>query len=244
MRPTSDTRLATSGFENIGSGGFATRLEQAVGHCCAGFGATEKARSEKAQVDGVNRKIENTKDQLISFSQCDDTLSTSTPFTSNLELALFAASLAHSLVDERLVNVRNDTSSRNGGLDERVQFFVSPNGELQMARRNALDLEILAGITRQLEDFGREVLEDGRRVDGRGRSDAVALVHGLLEETVHTTDGELQTSLAGTRLGSLFGGRGLAALASFAAFSTFSGLRAVCEQDVFNGRGEWHAKFG
>jgi len=32
------------------------------------------------------------------------------------------------LVDERFVDMRDDTSTGNGGLDEGVQFFVSPDG--------------------------------------------------------------------------------------------------------------------
>lgn len=93
------------------------------------------------------------------------------------------------------MNVGNDTSTRNRRLDQGIEFFVTTNGELQMPRRNALDLQVLAGVSRQFEHFGRQVFENGRRVDGGGGSDAVALVDGLFQETMDATDWELQTSL-------------------------------------------------
>jgi hypothetical protein len=122
------------------------------------------------------------------------------------------------------VNVRNDTTPGNGCFDEGIEFFVPPNGQLQMPGRDSFDLEIFASISSQFEDFGGQILENGGCVDSGGRSDAVALVYRVLEETVDATDGELQTGLGGTGLRGLFGGWGLTALATLAAFSTFSGL--------------------
>lgn len=48
-----------------------------------------------------------------------------------------------------------------------------------------------------------------------------------LEETVDTTDGELESGFGRSRLGSLFGGRGLTALASLTTFASFSRLIVV-----------------
>ena len=62
--------------------------------------------------------------------------------------------------------VRDDTAARDRGLDERVELLVAADGELEVARRDALHLEVLAGVARELEHLGREVLEDGGRVDG------------------------------------------------------------------------------
>jgi hypothetical protein len=53
---------------------------------------------------------------------------------------LFRPSL---LSDERFVNVGNDTTTGNGCLDQAVEFFVSTNGELKMARCDTLDFQIL-----------------------------------------------------------------------------------------------------
>ena len=96
------------------------------------------------------------------------------------------------------MNVWNDPSSGNGGLDERVEFFVTANGQLQMPRRDALDLEILAGIAGQFQDFGRQVLENGRRVHGGRSTHAVALLDGLFQEAVDATYRELQTGFGRT----------------------------------------------
>ena len=94
---------------------------------------------------------------------------------------------AAGLVDERLVDVGNDSTTGNGSLDEGVEFFVTTNGELQVTGRDTLDLEILAGVSGELEDFSREVLEDGTGVHSGRSSDTVTVVDGLFQETVHTT---------------------------------------------------------
>lgn len=65
------------------------------------------------------------------------------------------------LVDERLVDVRDDTTTGNGSLDQGVQFFVTPNCQLQVTRRDTLDLQILAGISGQLQDLSSQILQDG-----------------------------------------------------------------------------------
>ena len=44
------------------------------------------------------------------------------------------------LVDERLVDVRDDTATGNGGLDEGVELLVTTDGELKVAGGDALDL--------------------------------------------------------------------------------------------------------
>ena len=122
------------------------------------------------------------------------------------------------------MDVRDDTTACDGGLDEGVQFLVTTDGQLQVTGRDTLDLQVLAGVTCQLEDFSRQVLEDGRRVDGGGRTDTVSLVDGVLQETVDTTDGELEPGLGTTALRCLLAGRGLSSLTSFSAFSSFSRL--------------------
>ena len=53
---------------------------------------------------------------------------------------LFGSSL---LSDERLVDVRNDTTASNCGFDQAVEFLVSTNSELKMARCDTLDFQIL-----------------------------------------------------------------------------------------------------
>ena len=104
------------------------------------------------------------------------------------KLVLLAASFSTRLVDEGLVNVGNDTTTGNGGLDQGIEFFVTTNGELQVSRGDTLDLQVLAGVASEFEHFGRQVLQNGRRVNSGGGSDAVALVDGLFQETMDTAD--------------------------------------------------------
>jgi len=141
-------------------------------------------------------------------------------------LNIFSSSLllARRFVDQTLVNVRNDTTTCNGSLDESIQLFVTTNGELQVARRDALDFQIFAGISSQLEHFGSQVFKNGRSVNGSGSTDTVTLVNRVLEETMHTTHGKLQAGFGGARLRGLFRGGGFATLSSFAAFASFSAL--------------------
>ena len=89
------------------------------------------------------------------------------------------------------MDVRDDAAARDRRLDERVELLVSADGELQVARRDALYLEVLARVTRELEHLGREVLEDGRGVNSRGRADALVRVNAPLEEAVDAADWEL-----------------------------------------------------
>lgn len=55
--------------------------------------------------------------------------------------------LALAGLDEGLVDVRDDTTTSDGGLDECVQLLVTTDGQLQVTRRDALHLEILAAHT-------------------------------------------------------------------------------------------------
>lgn len=49
-----------------------------------------------------------------------------------------------SLSDEKvLVDVGNDTSASNGGLDEQIELLVSSNGELQVPGGDSSDFEVL-----------------------------------------------------------------------------------------------------
>ena len=88
------------------------------------------------------------------------------------------------LVDQGLVDVRDDAAARDRRLDQRVELLVTADRELEVARRDALHLEVLARVARELEHLGREVLEDGRRVHGRRGAHALRRRHAQLEEAV------------------------------------------------------------
>ena len=57
-----------------------------------------------------------------------------------------------------LVDVGDDTTTGDRGLDERVELLVTTDGELQVARGDTLDLEVLGGVSRELKNLGGEVL--------------------------------------------------------------------------------------
>lgn len=59
---------------------------------------------------------------------------------------------------QRAVDVRDDTTAGDRGLDERVELLVSADGQLQVAGRDALDLEVLGRVARELEHLGGQVL--------------------------------------------------------------------------------------
>lgn len=108
------------------------------------------------------------------------------------------------------------TSSSNSGLDQRIQLFVSPDGQLQVAWGYALHLKVFRRISSQFQHLeqshslgfsyvdgqevrGRyfrylcgEILEDGRAVHRRrGSHSAVAGGSGL-EMSVNTPHWELE----------------------------------------------------
>ena len=95
------------------------------------------------------------------------------------------------------MDVGDDTTTGDGGLDKGVELLVTTDGELEMAGRDTLDLEVLAGVAGELEDLGGQVLKDGGSVDGGGGTDTLGLLDGGLEETVDTTDGELSCFVCG-----------------------------------------------
>lgn len=62
--------------------------------------------------------------------------------------------------------MRQHPPKSNSSADQRIEFLVASDGELQMARGDAFDLQIFGGVAGEFEHFGREVFEDGGYVDG------------------------------------------------------------------------------
>eukprot|EP00954_Amorphochlora_amoebiformis_P007974 617435-Amorphochlora_amoeboformis.AAC.1 len=91
-----------------------------------------------------------------------------------------------------LVDVRDNSSSSDGSLDELVELFISADGKLKVTRSNTLDLQVLGSVSSKLENLGTEVFQDGGTVNCRGSSNAVVGLDTLLKETVNTTDRELR----------------------------------------------------
>lgn len=144
-------------------------------------------------------------------------------------LGLFGA-----LHDESLVDVGDDTTTSDGGLDEGVELFVSADGQLEVARSDSLDFQIFASVASQFQHLGSEVLEDGRSVDSRGCSHARVGTHAALQESVDPTDGELeqltisntylQASASRSALGVLLVSAG--ELATFSSLGSLSNLNS------------------
>lgn len=95
------------------------------------------------------------------------------------------------LNDQGLVDVWDDTTASDRGLDQSVEFFVTANSQLQVARGDSLHLKVLACVASQLENLSCEVLEDGGRVDGGRGADTTVGAHSTLEEPVDSAHGEL-----------------------------------------------------
>ncbi len=89
------------------------------------------------------------------------------------------------------MDVRDDSTTGNRGLDEGVELLVSADGELKMARGDALDLQVLAGVPCELQDLGREVLQDRRTEDRRRRTHPIMSLHTLLQEPMNATHWKL-----------------------------------------------------
>jgi hypothetical protein len=98
------------------------------------------------------------------------------------------------LEQESTVDVWQHTTERDGGADESVKLLVATNGELKVARRNTLHLEILGSIACELEDLSGQVLENGGDIDGSLGTNTHLVLGVLLEETLDTTAGKLETS--------------------------------------------------
>lgn len=47
------------------------------------------------------------------------------------------------LHDQSLVDVRDDTTASDGGLDEGIEFLVTADSELQVAGSNTLNFQVL-----------------------------------------------------------------------------------------------------
>jgi hypothetical protein len=69
-----------------------------------------------------------------------------------------------SLVNERFVDVRNNTTPGNGSLDQGIQFLITANSELQMTGSDTLHLKILGGVTCQLEYLCRKLKRKGKNL--------------------------------------------------------------------------------
>ena len=98
------------------------------------------------------------------------------------------------------MDVGEHTSGRDGdAAEELVELLVVLHGEGDVAGHDAGLLVVAGGVAGQLEDLSSEVLHDGGQVDGRSGSDSLGVV-AFAEMSVDTSDGELESSPAGSGL--------------------------------------------
>jgi hypothetical protein len=121
-----------------------------------------------------------------------------------------------------LVNVGNNTAASNGGLDEKIELFITADSELKMSGGDSSHLEILGSVASQFEHLSGEVLKDSSGVDGGGGADSVAGRDSALKESVDSSDGELKSCSGGLGLGGSLRLAHLTALTSLASFASFS----------------------
>ena len=97
------------------------------------------------------------------------------------------------------MDVRENTAGRDGDVGETlVELFVVADSELDMPGDDPGTLVVAGGVAGQLEDFGGEVLEDSRHVDGGASAEAVSNLHAT-QVTGDTTDRELEPGLGRAR---------------------------------------------
>ncbi len=108
---------------------------------------------------------------------------------------------ARLLGQKNSLDVGQDSPLGDGhSLEQFVQLFVVPDGQLEMAGVDPLLLVVPSGVAGQLEDLGGEILHDGGQVDWGAGTDPLGVV-SLTEKTVDTTDWELEPSAGGAALG-------------------------------------------
>ena len=116
-------------------------------------------------------------------------------------MALDRKSTLPLLPDERLVNMGDDTTTRNGGLDQRIQLLVSTDGKLKVTRSDSLHFQVLGGVAGQLEHLSGQILQDSRAVDGSCGADPAVAGGPALQVPVDTSDRKLKSCPCRSRYG-------------------------------------------
>lgn len=103
------------------------------------------------------------------------------------------------------MDVRENTTLRDGDAAEQlVELLVVPDRELEVARVDPGLLVVPGRVPGELEDLGREVLEDRREVHRSAGADPLAVRAGL-EVPVDPADRELEPGARRARLGLALG---------------------------------------
>ena len=110
------------------------------------------------------------------------------------DLVLLGSAFFVLLGEQDSVDVWQNTTSGNGdSTQELVQFFVVSDGQLKMSWDDSLFLVVTGSVASQLQDFSRQVFQDGSQVDWSSGSNSRSIV-SFSQESVHSADWKLQTS--------------------------------------------------
>lgn len=91
----------------------------------------------------------------------------------------------------------NTTLSNCDTTQQLVQLLIVTDGELEMTGNDTGLLVVASSVASEFENFSSKVLKNGSEVDGGTGTNTLSVVT-LAEKTVHTTDGEGETSLGRT----------------------------------------------
>ena len=104
------------------------------------------------------------------------------------------------LGEEDSLDVGEDTALGDGHTGKQlVQLLVVTDGQLEVTGDDPGLLVVTGSVASQLENLSSEVLHDGSQVH-RGTSSDTASVVSLAEQTMDTSDRELESGPAGPRL--------------------------------------------
>ena len=109
-------------------------------------------------------------------------------------------SLVRFLGEENSLDVGEDSTLSNGDTSkELVQLLVIPDGKLKMSWDDSGLLVVTGSIASQLKDLSSKVLHDSSQIDWSSSTNTGSIVT-LAEETMDTSNWELESSTAGPRL--------------------------------------------
>ena len=119
---------------------------------------------------------------------------------SRLSIYLSLGSLLRLFGEEHSLDVGENTSLGNCDTSkELVQFLVIPDGQLEVTGDDPGLLVVTGSIASQLKNLSCEILHHSSKVD-RGTSSNTLSIVSLAEETVDTSNWELESSPAGAGL--------------------------------------------
>lgn len=97
------------------------------------------------------------------------------------------------------MDVRNNTTSSNGSLDQGVELFITSDGKLQMSWSNSLDFEIFGCVTCKLENLSSQVLKNGSAINCGSSSNSIVSANFALQESMDSSNWELNSKIRKVR---------------------------------------------